>query len=141
MEKKKLLKNLIIIFNKCFNKKMKDSYSYKIYSLKRIKYIKLFILFYLILYIFLDYCFFTEKIISSQISESNNYDNFNNIKHKYINVPVLRPYIERVSILSHIYDKYSKINKMNKTNINICMSLNNIYVYSTLVSNESVLFN
>jgi lipopolysaccharide biosynthesis glycosyltransferase len=43
--------------------------------------------------------------------------------------------------LKHIHNKNQKKYKKNKININLCVSLNNRYVYSILISIESVLFN
>ena len=69
------------------------------------------------------------------------YQNFEKMKKRFINEPILNPYLNEIKILSHIFHKNLATLKNNKTNVQICMGLNNKYVYHILVSIESILFN
>ena len=60
------------------------------------------------------------------------------MKNKYIMDINLKPFVENISIISHIYIVGTK---KNKNIIHICMSLNNKYLFAILVSIESILIN
>ena len=77
----------------------------------------------------------------NNIIEVNYYKKFENIKQRYIKEPILKPYLEQITILKHLYNNnYHNIIK-KRGNVHICVSLNNRYVYSILVSIESALYN
>jgi lipopolysaccharide biosynthesis glycosyltransferase len=81
------------------------------------------------------------EIIKEEIITTNKYDNFENIKNKYILDSVLNPYLTNISIISHAYNKDHKQLKINKNNVHICAAITNAYIYPILVSMESALIN
>jgi hypothetical protein len=81
------------------------------------------------------------EIIKEEITIANKYDNFENIKNKYILDSVLNPYLKNISIISHVYNKDHKQLKINKNNVHICAAITNAYIYPILVSMESALIN
>ena len=72
------------------------------------------------------------------IIESNNYVDFDKMKDIYIKDLNLKPYLEEITIFSHVFKNPIKI---NENIIHIAMSLNSKYVYILLVSMTSILFN
>ena len=128
--------------NKESKKKRKKGYSRKIQIISKL----------IILMILLFFIFILQKYrnkisiddipnISKKIIESKYYESFENIKLRYINNTVFNPYLEKITIISHIYNENYKILKRHKTSIDICVSLDNKYIYIQLVSIESVLVN
>ena len=75
------------------------------------------------------------------IDEEKYYKNFENIKKRYISNPILKPYLNQIKIISHIFHKNETSLKIKKTNVHICIGLNNKYLYPYLVSIESILVN
>ena len=75
------------------------------------------------------------------IIDSNNYIPLEKMKFKYKNDSFFNNYTREISIYSHLYHKNISQFKKNKNNINLCMSLNNRFVYPTLVAIESALIN
>ena len=90
---------------------------------------------------FIDYYYLKILKLKEEIIESNNYENFDKIKLKYINDTFLKQYLEQITILNHVYNKNLIRLKNNKYNIHISISINNKYVYPALVSIESLLIN
>ena len=90
---------------------------------------------------FIDYYYLKILKLKEEIIESNNYENFDKIKLKYINDTFLKQYLEQIAILNHVYNKNLIRLKNNKYNIHISISINNKYVYPALVSIESLLIN
>ena len=89
------------------------------------------------------YPFIQENItdINQTIISEQKYDIFERMKLKYSKDPKYNPFLEKITIIVHIYnEKYIYI-KNRKNNIHICVSLNNKYLYPMLVSIESVLMN
>ena len=72
------------------------------------------------------------------IIETKNYEDFDKIKNIFINHSNLKPYLEQINIISHVFINPILI---NKSIIHISFSLNNKYVYIILVSMESILLN
>ena len=60
------------------------------------------------------------------IIESNNYVDFDKMKDIYIKDLNLKPYLEEITIFSHVFKNPIKI---NENIIHIAMSLNSKYVY------------
>ena len=107
---------------------------------------RIFILIILLFFIFIlekykNYIQFIFVNITKRIIDTKYYESFENIKSRYINNTLFKPYLETINIISHTYNQNYKTLKKYKNNINICVSLNNIYVYPQLVSIESVLIN
>ena len=143
--KEEIDKNQVIIFSHLYKKENRNNK--KILHQKKIFTIisKIIITFLLLsIFIFQKYknnisFFLLNK--KKEITESKYYESFEKMKLRYINNTLFKPYIENIKIISHIYNKnYQKLKK-NKNNINICVSINNNYVYIQLVSIESVLIN
>lgn len=79
--------------------------------------------------------------LNSQIICENTYDGFEIMKQRFSNDSFVKPHLEEITIVNHFFHKNYTYLKKNKNDINICVSLNNIYVYKSLVSMESVLSN
>jgi hypothetical protein len=79
--------------------------------------------------------------ISNKLVSTKQYDDFDFIKYKYSNDSIINPYLERISIICHIYNKNYKQIKKKKNNIHICAGLTNEYIYPLLVLIESILVN
>ena len=77
---------------------------------------------------------------NDDIIELNYYTEFDKIKTRLFKDSFFRPYLKEINILYYIYHK-NTILKKNLTNIHICMSLNEKYLYPLLVSAESIIFN
>ena len=74
--------------------------------------------------------------IKDIFDEANN--KLNLIKNNFENDSFILPYIKNISIISH-YISHLRNNKKNI--VNICMTINNKYIYPVLVSIESALMN
>ena len=81
------------------------------------------------------------KKLRKNIIDVNINKQFENIKKKYYTDSFLKPYLEKINLLSHLYHKKIVKLKRNKNNIHICMSFNNRYLYQILVSITMVLEN
>ena len=64
-----------------------------------------------------------------------------NMLLKINNDTFVKSYLDNITILNHTYNKKYKNLKKNKNNINICVNLNDNYVYKLIVSMESLLSN
>ena len=73
----------------------------------------------------------------NKIIEVKYYKNFSKIKKIFSRNSYLKPFLDEISLIRHIYF----INTQLINNIHICMSLNNKYIYPILVSMESILSN
>ena len=131
-----------IIKKKIKKEKQKKSIIKKNYIIT-FKYLALFIfsLFIIIIEKYKNYFSSSFKETEANIIVENHYESFENMKQRYSKFSLLAPYLEQVTLLNHVHDKKYKRNKKNKGNVHICVSLNNRYVYSILVSIETVLFN
>ena len=89
-----------------------------------------------IYYQFINKFYKTEDII-----DSNNFIPLEKMKFIYKNDSFYNNYTREISIYGHLYHKNIIQFKKNKNNINLCMSLNDKYLYPTLVAIESVLIN
>ena len=79
--------------------------------------------------------------IRNDIIDVNINKQFEKMKEKYCIDSFLKPYLDKVNLLSHLYHKKIEYFKKNKNNIHICMSFNDRYVYQILVSITTVLIN
>ena len=128
------------------NYKSENKNKIKKHKINLIKYISLLGFIFLITSLkkyeqFIDYYYLKILKLKEEIIESNNYENFNKIKLKYINDTFLKQNLEQITILSHLYNKNLIKLKHNKYNIHISISINNKYIYPALVSIESLLIN
>ena len=83
----------------------------------------------------------TFKKIQHKIIEIEFYHKFEKIKNRYNNDLFLKPYLDNITIISHLYHKNIQYLRKNKNNIHICMSFNDKYVYQILVGITMVLIN
>ena len=83
----------------------------------------------------------TKVNIINYIKNENHYKNFEIMKKIFNNDTFVKSYLDNITILNHTYHKKYKNLKKNKNNINICVNLNDNYVYKLIVSMESVLSN
>ncbi len=83
----------------------------------------------------------TKVNIINYIKNENHYKNFEIMKKIFNNDTFVKSYLDNITILNHTYNKKYKNLKKNKNNINICVNLNDNYVYKLIVSMESVLSN
>ena len=141
-KKRKHIDKKTINRKKIKKKKHKKSIIKKNYIIT-FKFLALFIfsLFIIILEKYKNYFSSSFNETKVNIIVENYYENFENMKQRYIKYSMLTPYLEQVTLLNYVHDKKYKRNKKNKGNVHICVSLNNRYVYSILVSIETVLFN
>lgn len=101
----------------------------------------------IIIFLFICLLFYMLEVnldISNKIEQivyKNNYDSFEIMKIRFKNDSFIYSHLEQITILSHIFNKNYTNLKKNKNNINICVSLNNLYIYKLIVSIESVLRN
>ena len=79
--------------------------------------------------------------LNKEIIEVEIYEKFDNIKKRYNNDSFLKPYLDNITLLSHLYHKKIKYFKENKNNIHICVSFNDKYVYPVLVGITMALIN
>ena len=85
--------------------------------------------------------YYKNLILKEEIMESQYYKDMEIMKEKYKSDTFLNEYLEKISILSHVYNKDYKHLKENKTNIHISMAFNNRYLYEIIVAIETVLTN
>ena len=76
-----------------------------------------------------------------EIIDEKIYNDFEQMKQRFKNDSFVNPYLEAISIFSHIFNRKSIELKNKKNNINIAMAFNDGYIYPILVSMESVLSN
>ena len=85
--------------------------------------------------------YYKNLILKEEIMQSQYYKDMEIMKEKYKSDTFLNEYLEKISILSHVYNKDYKHLKENKTNIHISMAFNNRYLYQIIVAMETVLTN
>ena len=83
---------------------------------------------------------FNGRIIKDILEVKIN-NEFDKMKQRYYTDSFLKPYLDNINILSHIYHKEIKTLKESKNNIHICMCFNDKYIYQILVSITMTLIN
>ena len=83
----------------------------------------------------------TNILIKEDILDIHIYEKFEKMKEKYNIDTFLKPYLDNINILSHLYHKEITKLKKDKNNIHICMSFNDRYIYEILVSVTTALIN
>ena len=81
------------------------------------------------------------SIIKEEILEEQFNENFEKMKKRYYFDSFLKPYLDNINLLSHVYHKNIENFKEGKNIIHICMSFNEGYIYQILVSVTMALIN
>lgn len=75
------------------------------------------------------------------IVNNSFYKEFENIRDNFIKYSELEPFLNQIKIISHVYNSNIDVAKQNKTNVHVCLAMNDDYVYPILVSISSALAN